>query len=71
MVKHSFILELKYLKTDASEADAERQWAEAVEQIKGYAADRTLQAMLHNTTLHPVIIQIRGYDLVRYEEINA
>lgn len=71
MVKHSFILELKYLKTDASETDAERQWAEAVEQIKGYAADRTLQAMLHNTTLHPVIIQIRGYDLVRYEEINA
>ena len=71
MVAHSYILELKYLKTDATEAEAEKQWAEAVEQIKGYAADKKLQSMLHGSTLHPIVIQIKGYDLVKYEEIMA
>ena len=69
MVAHSYILELKYLKTDATDAEAEKQWTEAVEQIKGYAADKKLQNMLHGTTLHPIIIQIKGYDLVRYAEL--
>ena len=69
MVAHSYILELKYLKTDATDAEAEKQWTEAVEQIKGYAADKKLQNMLHGTTLHPIIIQIKGYDLVRYAEV--
>ena len=71
MVAHSYILELKYLKTDATEVEAERQWAEAVEQIKTYAADKKLQSMLHGSTLHPIVIQIKGYDLVKYEEIKA
>ncbi|WP_262288406.1 ATP-binding protein [Hallella absiana] len=70
MVAHSYILELKYLKSDATEAEAEKQWSEAVEQIKTYAADKKLQSMLHGTTLHPIVIQIKGYDLVKYEEIT-
>ena len=71
MVAHSYILELKYLKADATEAEAEKQWTEAVEQIKTYAADKKLQSMLHGSTLHPIVIQIKGYDLVKYEEIKA
>ena len=70
MVAHSYILELKYLKSDATEAEAEKQWSEAVEQIKTYAADKKLQSMLHGTTLHPIVIQIKGYDLVKYEEVK-
>ena len=70
MVAHSYILELKYLKSDATEAEAEKQWSEAVEQIKTYAADKKLQSMLHGSTLHPIVIQIKGYDLVKYEEIK-
>jgi len=69
MVAHSYILELKYLKANATEAEAEKQWSEAVEQIKTYAADKKLQSMLHGSTLHPIVIQIKGYDLVKYEEI--
>ncbi len=68
-VAHSYILELKYLKADATEAEAERQWAEAVEQINAYAADRKLQSMLHGTQLHPIVAQIKGYDLLRMEEL--
>ena len=70
MVRHSYILELKYLKADATDAEADRQWSEAQEQIKTYAADKKLQSMLHGTQLHPIVVQIKGYDLVRFEEIN-
>ena len=70
MVSHSYILELKYLKTEATDAEAERQWTEAVEQIKTYAADKKLQSMLHGTQLHCIVVQIKGYDLVRMEEVR-
>ena len=70
MVRHSYILELKYLKADATDAEADRQWSEAQEQIKTYAADKKLQSMLHGTLLHPIVVQIKGYDLVRFEEVR-
>ena len=69
MVRHSYILELKYLKAEATEAEADRQWSEAMEQIKTYAADKKLQSMLHGTQLHPIVVQIKGYDLVRYSHL--
>ena len=68
MVRHSYILELKYLKTDATEAEAERQWTEAVEQVKAYAADPKLQSMLHSTQLHAIVVQIKGYETIKIEE---
>ncbi len=70
MVAHSYILELKYLKTDTTEAEAAQQWTEAVAQIKTYAADRKLQTMLHGTQLHLIVVQIKGYDVVKMEEIR-
>ena len=70
MVAHSYILELKYLKTDATEAETAQQWTEAVAQIKTYAADRKLQTMLHGTQLHLIVVQIKGYDVVKMEEIR-
>ena len=69
MVKHSYILGLKYLKTDATDAEAEKQWTEAVAQIRTYATDKKLRFMLHDTQLHCIVAQIKGYDLVRMEEI--
>jgi hypothetical protein len=70
MVAHSYILELKYLKTDATDAEAAQQWTDAVAQIKTYAADRKLQSMLHGTQLHNIVVQIKGYDVVKMEEIR-
>ena len=70
MVAHSYILELKYLKAEATDAEADRQWSEALEQIKTYAADRKLQSMLHGTQLHSIVVQIKGYDVMRMEEVR-
>jgi len=40
-----------------------------VTQIKVYATDKKLQSMLHGTKLHLIVVQIKGYDTVRIEEI--
>jgi len=70
MVAHSYILELKYLKTDATDAEAEKQWTEAIAQIKTYATDHKLQSMLHGTKLHLIVVQIKGYNVAKREEID-
>lgn len=69
MVAHSYILELKYLKQDATTEEAERQWAEAKEQIQRYAQDAKLRLLCGNTALHCIVAQYRGYQLVRSEEV--
>ena len=71
MVSHSYILELKYLKTEASDAEAAEQWQQAVEQISGYGkADRT-RLLAAGTQLHLIVIQIRGWRMERMEEISV
>ena len=66
---HSYIIELKYLPKGASEAKAESQWQEAIEQIERYAADEKLQSMLNGTTLHKIVAQFSGWEMVRIEEV--
>ena len=70
MVAHSYILELKYLKADATKAEAEKQWAEAEDQIRGYAASPRVRQLAGGTQLHLLILQIRGYELERYGNVE-
>ena len=70
MVRHSYILELKYLKTDATEAEAQRQWAEAEEQIRGYASGQRVRKLIRNTQLHLIIMQVKGYETLKILKIE-
>ena len=70
MVKHSFILELKYLKADATDAEAEGQWQDAEAQIRRYAAAPKVRQMIGSTQLHPIIMQFRGYSIIRFGEVE-
>ena len=70
MVKHSYILELKYLSQSDTEEKAERQWAEAVEQIKQYGQGKKVQLLTSGTQLHLIVAQIQGYEKKRVEEIS-
>ena len=54
-VNHSYIIELKYLSEKDSDAKAEIQWEEAVEQIKGYAAAPKVRQLIQNTKLHCIV----------------
>ena len=68
-IRHSYIIELKYLPMTATEAEAEKQWNEAEKQIRGYAQGRVVQQMTQGTDLHLVIAQIKGYDLLRLDKV--
>lgn len=68
-VKHSYILELKYLTAKDSAEKAEAQWQEAVEQIKRYAAGPRVRQMVQGTKLHCIVMQLRGCELERLEEV--
>ncbi len=81
--EHSYILELKVLSKkefdeelkDVFDEDgkpmtkAEKQWREAVEQIKRYAAAPRVEALRQGTTLHKIIMQFKGWELARLEEV--
>ena len=70
MVKHSYILELKYLSISDTEEKAEKQWVEAVEQIKQYGQGKKVQLLTSGTQLHLIVAQIQGYEKKRVEEIS-
>ena len=67
--KHSYILELKVLQKNDTKGKADEQWAEAVEQIHRYAEAPRVEALRQGTTLHKIIMQFRGWDLERMEEV--
>ena len=68
-VKLSYILELKYLKTDASEAEAKKQWDESVALILQYAQGCVVNKMVNSTQLHLIVVQMRGFEMSRMEEV--
>lgn len=68
---HSYIIELKYLSTKDAESRSEIQWNEAVEQIKKYATAPRVQQFIQHTQLHCIVMQFRGCELVRMEEVTT
>lgn len=68
-VAHSYILELKYLSVKDYDAKADAQWQEAVEQIHHYAKAPKVQQLIQGTQLHCIVMQFRGWELARMEEV--
>ena len=69
MVAHSYIIELKYLKQEATQQEAETQWAEAKKQVARYAEDEKVRLLCGPTKLHLIVAQFRGHQLVQSEEV--
>ncbi|MDR0939889.1 MAG: PD-(D/E)XK nuclease domain-containing protein, partial [Mediterranea sp.] len=68
-VAHSYILELKYLPRERTDEQATRQWDEAVAQIHRYAEAPRVRQLCQGTTLHRIVMQFRGWELERMEEV--
>ena len=66
---HAYIVELKYLKPDATEEDARKQWNEAEEQIRGYSAGNAVKHLAGKAALHLIIAQIKGHSLYHLDEV--
>ena len=67
--RHSYIIELKYLKTNDSEALALQQWSEAEQQLKQYDQVAKVRLLAGHTQLHLIAMQFRHHHLVRMEEV--
>jgi hypothetical protein len=69
-VAHSYIIELKYLAVGDSAEKAEAQWREAEAQLCQYIGARQVQLLRQGTQLHGLIVQVKGSELLRTEEVN-
>ena len=68
-VRDSYIVELKYSKPGASDAEIAAKAEEGIAQLRRYAADPTVPALAAGTRLHCLLYQFQGSSLIRAEEI--
>ena len=68
-VPHSYLVELKFSKADASDAELSAKYDEALDQLAKYRADRSVPTLARGTTLHQIVFQFRGSELVRLEQV--
>ena len=68
--KHSYIVELKYSKADADEADLAAKAADGIAKLHRYAVDPFVPELAKDTTLHLILFQFKGTELVRLEEVS-
>ena len=67
--KHSYIVELKYSKADADEADLAAKAADGIAKLHRYAEDPFVPELAKDTALHLILFQFKGTELIRLEEI--
>ena len=67
--EQSYLIKMKHSKAGASDAEVAAKHAEALAQLKAYAADPNLPALAGGTPVHFICYEFRGLDLVRLEEV--
>ena len=68
-MEHSYIIELKYLKSQASEAEVKTAIAQAQAQVCRYADTVNVNDHIGPTRLHKVYVVYRGVEMVACEEV--
>lgn len=69
-VKHSYIIELKYLPRTASEKEQEQQRKDGIAQLKQYSRDKIARHLAGNTIVHQILLQFKAWELIYAEETN-
>ena len=70
-IEHSYILELKYAPRTATAEELETQAEEGRKQLLQYSKDKIVQKLATGTTLHLLLLQFQGWDMVKCEEISG
>lgn len=68
-IAHSYILELKYAPRTATDRELEEQAEEGRRQLRQYTEDKVVVATCKGTSLHGLLIQFKGWDMVKCEEV--
>ena len=67
--KHSYLIELKFSAKDAPEAELAAKCQDALAQLARYRADKSVPTLARGTTLHQIVFQFKGTELVRCEQV--
>ena len=68
-IEHSYVLELKYLPSKATDAEVVQAREKAIAQVTRYAESIGVERTIGHTTLHRLIIIWRGMDIAAAEEL--
>ena len=68
-MEHSYVIELKYLKGQATEAEVRAAVKQAEAQVCRYAETLNVNDHIARTTLHKVYVVYRGVEMVACEEV--
>ena len=69
-MQHSYIIELKYLKSQASEAEVNAAIEQAKAQVCRYAETVNVNDSIGHTQLHKVYVVYRGVEMVACDEVH-
>ena len=69
-IAHSYILELKYLKPTATDAEVETKSLEADTQLQRYSNDKIVKKLCANTQLHLLKTVFRGAEMIICTELG-
>jgi len=69
-LRHCCIIELKYVKTDASEAEVQKIIEEARAQVLKYASAPNAREFAQGTQIHPIVMVFKGTELERLEDLS-
>ena len=68
-MKHSYIIELKYCKTDSTDEQLEKLFVDASAQISRYADSDIVRESVKTTQLHKLVVIYRGAEMVTCKEV--
>ena len=68
-IAYSYIVEVKYARRDASDADIALLKRDAAEQLRRYAADEKVLRTKGNTRLGLITLVFKGWELVVLEKL--
>ena len=70
-IAHSYIMELKYVKPTATDAEVEAKSREADAQLQQYSHDKVVRRLCADTQLHLLKVVFRGAEMVIGEEVES
>ena len=69
-MRNGFVIELKYVRRDAAEAEVPANAAEAVAQLRRYLTDGRLARRYPDAVFRGVALVFRGWELAHAEEVT-
>ena len=69
-MQHSYIIELKYIKSQATEAEVNAAIEQAKAQVCRYAETMNVNDNIGHTTLHKVYVVYKGVEMVACDEVH-